>query len=473
MVAIALALLAADKIKCVFGDAYEDWQGYWQQDEEGRRKVPSTKPVYEKLAKVIENVIMQAERTEDIVGGLQHLLAIGNDESRVNNHRRLAARLYKAALYDLGSELDKIDKNDEDNDEGRDAARQGKLGESQAALVVARSISQLYPDLAFDVETSGQNITLFITAAQYGLTPIVKFMIELVSTHLQNEDNRPGGVSFETALHHKLNISPQNRSALCGAAGKSKYDVIDEILRVDPTLAEHDRLVENLLCPVTADSNEQREREHKKREDCVRLILNRCPSVAQPTYFIDALKASTSIAKHFLETAEERGIKMLTKETATWLIKEGSDQQWDICASYSNQWAENIGKEDLELLHLAVENRKVSVVRYLSRKFPNLAVAKAKRGLRGLTYPLQYNQPNPVIEEGRSDSSEDEHGVPLTDGNQATTEHLGSAELQAMKDIQDAIVPALIKAAKSSYDAHRILRLCKGKDVAKRSFEGN
>lgn len=467
MVAIALALLVADKIKRDFG---EDWQGYWQQDEEGGRKVPSAK-VYERLAKVIENVIMQVERTEDIVEGLKNLLGNNVNESEVNNHRRLAARLYKAALNDLGSELDKIDKNDEDNNEGRDAARQEKLDERQAALVVARSISQLYPDLAFDIETSGQNIPLFITAAQYGLTPIVKFMIEQVSDYFKIKDNRPRGDNFKTARHRKLNISPQSRSALCGAAANSQHNVIKVILDADSDLAKHDRLVENLLCPFTGtDSNEQREREHKKREKCVQLILKECPYVAQPTHFIDALKASTSIAELFLETAEKEGIKMLTKETATWLIKEGSDQQWDICASYSNQWAENIGKEDLELLHLAVENRKVSVVRYLSDKFPNLAVAKAKRGL---TYPLQYNQPNPVIEEDRSDSSEDEHGVPLTDGNQATTEHLGSAELQAMKDIQDAIVPALIKAAKSSYDAHRILRLCNGKDVAKRSFEGN
>ena len=450
--------LARD-IKHAFGA--EDWQEYWQ---DGKR-APNA---YSKLATVIGEVMTRTEerRTkENIVGGLRYLL--GNDEREVNNcSRSQAARLYKAALNEINSELDKIDKSDDyENDEVRDAARQEKLDERQAALVIACSISQLYPDLAFVVNCTDQKMPLFITAAQYGLAPIVNLMIKQVSLHLHNETD------FEKALHDKLDITFQGRSALCWAALNSKYDVIDEILSVDATLAEHERLVENLL-PLDSTGETA-----LKREKCVRLVLERCPSLVQPNYFLHALETGTRIAKLFLNIAEASTskIKMLDKDTATWLIKNGTDQQWDmICASYSNQWAESIGKEDLELLHLAVENRKVSVVRYLSRKFPNLAIAKATRN----RYPLQYNHPNSAIEADRSDSSDEEHDVPskpVSDGSQgqpSMTEPVGF-ELQAMKDIQDAIVPAIIKAAKTSYDAHRILRLCKGKDVMKHIFEGN
>lgn len=463
----------AEEIKRAFGE--RDWKEYWCKDENSKKNTTSSNKFYEILAKAIERVIKPERRTEDIVGELRHL--VGNGESEVNNRRGPAARLYKAVLNYLHSELDKIDKNDDEDYESRNIAQQEKLDERQAALIVARSISQLYPDLAYDVETSGQKVPLFITAAEYGLTPIVRLMIELVSDHLQYENNRPEGVDFETALHSKLNVSSQGQSALCWAAGKSKYDVINEILGADRTLAEHGSLADSLLAPFTGrvDSNEQGGREQREREDCVRLILDRCPSLAQPEYLIRALAISMPIAELFLKAAEKEGKKMLTNKTATWLIKEGSDEQWGICISYPNQWEEDIGKEDLELLHLAVENRRVAVVCYLSRKFPNLAVMKATRN----RYPLQYNPLNLAINGYQSDSSDEEQGRVLKsayDGSpsqRSTAEQLSPAELQDLKDIRDAIVPAIIKAAKSSIDAHRILQLCKGKYVAKHNFEGN
>ena len=46
--------------------------------------------------------------------------------------------------------------------------------------------------------------------------------------------------------------------------------------------------------------------------------LKKWPSLAQPKYLVHALATDTSIAEISLETAKEKGIKVLTKEMATW-----------------------------------------------------------------------------------------------------------------------------------------------------------
>ncbi len=179
----------------------------------------------------------------------------------------------------------------------------------------------------------------FLLAASRGLVEIVRLVLTQLSKVI-TEDSSMSEQGIVDKIFNKLKEHDGSNNTALGLAVEEGHDeIVQMLLNADKRLAEQDHLTNGHI----------KEAIGKRKTDIIKMILDAQPDVA--------------------------------KRLPELLVQSGDIEMWKALA---HRFEKHLHESDI--LHLAVQQRKRDIIDWLVIKFPQMVIAKDKRGRIALYY---------------------------------------------------------------------------------------